>query len=581
MRTTEWVLIDTETSGLRQPIHCIELAAQRMKGTTRDGPAFRALLNHEVDIDPQAEAVHGYSRSFLHANGRNPTDVHRDFNAYAGTRPVVAYNLSFDWGRVLEPELRRLGMSPAYIPGFCALTLARRCVHESSSHKLDALRSVFFPTHSGRSHHALDDVEITNRLIVEVIWPRLERAGIKSFSAVAAFSRQTPVRECVERILNPAPTTTPLATAVQNPESELFGIIEGMLADEQIVDAEVWSLKHWLDTHPQHQSELATRSRRLLETAFADGQLSSWELDDIKLQLGRLIGSECQQGGTNSAAAISSPEIKNEKRRRLSLTKRQLEEEVGAALLALLERIVADGNLSNEEIKDLTNWLLQNQGKDLPAIEHLIDVVKDILADGKVTDSERVDLFLGIEKVLPVTERRAAKSAREDAEARSILDRPPRIGRDELKAMAEEPTPLAHEKSWRADAMTEAQTAFIRSLGGTIHANASKGEASQVIDTLLGKKPITSRQQMVMRFWARERQAGEGPREISEWMDQFYQEDGDRKLAWELFKNESEDNGLQGDPSRVPRGVGMEYLGRIKRGGEGRSSFPIAATDIG
>jgi DNA polymerase III epsilon subunit-like protein len=566
MRTTEWVLIDTETSGLRQPIHCIELAAQRMKGTTRDGPAFRALLNHEVDIDPQAEAVHGYSRSFLRANGRNPIEVHREFNAYAGTRPVVAYNLSFDWGRVLEPELKRLGMSPAYSPGFCALTLARRCVHESSSHKLDALRGVFFPTHTGRSHHALDDVEITNRLILEVIWPRLERAGIHSFSGVAAFSRQTPVRECIERILNPAPTTTAFATSVQDPESELFSIIEGMLADEQIVDAEVWSLKHWLDAHAQHQSELAARSRRLLDKAFADGQLSSWELDDIRLQLRRLIAVESRPERTGFTPAISGPESKNEKKRRLSLTKRQLDEEVGAALLALLERIVADGSLSDEEIKDLTDWLLQNQGGDLPAIEHLIDVVKDIVADGKITDSERVDLFLGIEKVLPVTERRVAKAAREDAEARAIVNRQPKIGRDELKEMIEEPRAPAHERSWRGDPMTEAQNAFIRSLGGSIRANASKGEASQLIDTLLGNKPITSRQQMVMRFWARERQPGEGPREISEWMDQFYQEDGDRKVAWELFKNES-DNGLQGDPSRVPLGVGPEYLRRIKLGG--------------
>src|SRR5687768_17138956 len=112
MRTTEWVLLDTETSGLSQPIYCVEVAAQRMKGISPDGPPFRALLNHDVNIEPQAEALHGYSRRFLRSNGRNPADAHRDLNSYTGSRPIVSYNLSFDWARVLEPESRRLAIEP-------------------------------------------------------------------------------------------------------------------------------------------------------------------------------------------------------------------------------------------------------------------------------------------------------------------------------------------------------------------------------------------------------------------------------------------------------------------------------------
>jgi hypothetical protein len=118
---------------------------------------------------------------------------------------------------------------------------------------------------------------------------------------------------------------------------------------------------------------------------------------------------------------------------------------------------------------------------------------------------------------------------------------------------------------WRNDAMTDRQRDYIFALGGSIHAGATKGEASDAIEALLGQRPPTSRQQMVLRFWGRSREAGEGPGEISDWQDRFYSEDPDRKHAWELFKEESNDDGRQGDPNRVPFGVGPEYLARIKR----------------
>lgn len=88
-----------------------------------------------------------------------------------------------------------------------------------------------------------------------------------------------------------------------------------------------------------------------------------------------------------------------EKRRRLSLTKSQLQDKQGAALLALLTDIVADGHIEDDEIHRLADWLIQNQGSDLPAIGYLIDVAKEIIADGIISDSERLDLYLGIEKV--------------------------------------------------------------------------------------------------------------------------------------------------------------------------------------
>jgi hypothetical protein len=257
------------------------------------------------------------------------------------------------------------------------------------------------------------------------------------------------------------------------------------------------------------------------------------------------------------------------KSRRLSLTKKQLQQESGEALLSLLTEIVSDGKISEDEVRRLHDWTKNAQESDMPAVGFLRDAIEAAVADGSLSDADRLDIHLAIERVLPVTNRTLSKETRENAEAAALP--PPKITREDLQKLKVEPEVVEtapRRLSWRDDAVTKPQRDFLKSLGGVITPGMTKGEASDLIEVLLGNKPITPRQQMVMRFWGRERQPGEGPREISEWMDSFYSENPDRKKAWTLFKDECEDDGLQGDPMRVPFGTGPRYLERIQRGGE-------------
>lgn len=287
MNSTQWLLIDTETSGLRNPVYCVEIAAQMMKGLEPSGPAFHALLNHDVDIDPAAEALHGYSRQFLRGNGINPVEAHEKFRCYAGNLPIVSFNLSFDLGRVLEPESARLSIPAAGSPGFCALTLARRCLFEADSHRLDFLCSMYLPDEPAPRHRAVDDVKVTLRLFREVIWPRLERAGLVRFEEIAEFSRTTPVACCVERIRGAALVSQkkgrcPASLVSTDAASELFGLLRGILADNKLVDAELWTLRHWLDSHLECQSDAVKRIRELTNNALADGLVTPRELRLLK-----------------------------------------------------------------------------------------------------------------------------------------------------------------------------------------------------------------------------------------------------------------------------------------------------------
>ena len=143
MRDETWVVVDTETSGLDYPIYAVEIAAQRMKGWQPDGEPFHMLLNHDVPIEPDAQALHGYSREYLRQHGKPPLLVHEAFHEYTGTAPIVAYNLSFDFDRVLVRETQRLKTPQTGTRGFCALCLARRLITETPNLRLDTLKQHF------------------------------------------------------------------------------------------------------------------------------------------------------------------------------------------------------------------------------------------------------------------------------------------------------------------------------------------------------------------------------------------------------------------------------------------------------
>ncbi len=199
MQDESWLVVDTETNGVMTPVHAGEIAAQRMRGWRREGAPFSILLNHDVPIDPGAEAVHGYSRAYLRRHGAHPLEAHAAFYEYAGALPMVAYNLSFDWNRVLAPEYVRLGVPTAGRRGFCALTLTRRVVREVGNYRLETLKR-HFALNGERSHRGRSDVETTVALLERIVSPPLSRSGILGFENVAAFARRCPVAACLAHI---------------------------------------------------------------------------------------------------------------------------------------------------------------------------------------------------------------------------------------------------------------------------------------------------------------------------------------------------------------------------------------------
>ena len=142
MKQKDWILLDTETTGLSSPIFVVELAAQRMCGWQPEGKPFRKLLNQNADIPAEASRVHGYTREILERDGEPAHQVYREFAEYVGGLPLVAFSLEYDLDEVLQPEWKRLGIGAIGSRGFCALRLAQRLLDPvpAGNCKLQTLR---------------------------------------------------------------------------------------------------------------------------------------------------------------------------------------------------------------------------------------------------------------------------------------------------------------------------------------------------------------------------------------------------------------------------------------------------------
>jgi DNA polymerase III epsilon subunit-like protein len=258
-----WILLDLEVSGMKRPLSIVEIAAQRMRGYQPDGTRFRVLLNHGTPIPPEGQALHGYTEDDLRQHGQDPRLAHGLLRDYIQARPVVVFNLPMKWDRALIPELARLGLPPAGTRGFCALTLARRALPETSSFALSSLNK-HYKLVDGDLRGAVPDVEAVVRLFETWFGPRLTAASIVGFEAVSAFSRQTPPAKCRERIAaavqdQALPRVSPTIALPPSPAAtlkEFNELVREIMADGVMTTAEFLIVMDWLrdcphtDVHP-------------------------------------------------------------------------------------------------------------------------------------------------------------------------------------------------------------------------------------------------------------------------------------------------------------------------------------------
>lgn len=362
MHKEHWLVVDTETDGLAQPIHAVEIAAQRMCGWEPEGKPFQILLDHDVPIDPAAEAVHGYSREYLRKHGADPIEAHNLFHEYAQDLPIVAYNLSFDWDRVLLPEYSRLRLPTAGSKGFCALTLSRRTIPESPNYKLETLKQ-FFSISTGRSHRGRNDVETLVRLMTDIIKPRLINGGIEGFAAIQKFSHQTPVASCLEMIRNAVP---------QNPEWYVL--------QEDLSHAGPFTVAYI-------KSALGDRSF----FAWREG-MAQWVSSE---ELPEFASLTPKKRAPRPKKAAPLPPARKQRDPVAQAIKQEI-----AELTGICKGIMSDGVITADEFILLRNWLISCPHPNIYPMNVIADLVEKIAEDGIFTTQEHDELMAFLEEKL-------------------------------------------------------------------------------------------------------------------------------------------------------------------------------------
>jgi hypothetical protein len=233
---------------------------------------------------------------------------------------------------------------------------------------------------------------------------------------------------------------------------------------------------------------------------------------------------------------------------RVSLTSKQLSNQLGKQLLHLLCTVTQDGELSLGEIEQLRSMLKATEADiDVPAIPWLRELIEACLADGKVTREERLELLMAFERVLPMEERILAKSRRRNASAH------------------DEAAPEARSSRWEDDPASDRQIAYLGALGIDVEEGLTKGRASELITACVdqGSTTVSNRQMMVLRFWDRVDIAKGGRGAVSDWMDSWYAQDPRHLDAWTKWKIDNGDQGKQDDPAKVPIGAGYQILAKM------------------
>jgi hypothetical protein len=190
-----------------------------------------------VRFQPRRRGFTGYTREILERDGSPPEEVYRDFAAYAGSLPVVAYNLEYDWDKVLLPEWERLGISQIGVPGFCALKLAQRLLDPvpAGNCKSQTLRQYYRLPENG-AHTALGDVRTVVDLMQQMLRPLAEKRGLDTWEKIVNFTKDE-----------------------WFPSRLTFGKFKGRLYQEAREDAELRSWLEWLAESTNDRSSVMGR----------------------------------------------------------------------------------------------------------------------------------------------------------------------------------------------------------------------------------------------------------------------------------------------------------------------------------
>jgi DNA polymerase III epsilon subunit family exonuclease len=156
----EFVVFDTETTGMPPGARLVEIAGLKVRGH-HVVDRFESLIHPECPIPPAVIRIHGIEDQAV-ADAPKAEKVVPEFLAWAGKAPLIGHNVQFD-ATMLACESARFGFSLPDNRTYCTLKASRRLL-KRKSHALQSLvTELGLP--AAEHHRALADAEHTLNLM--------------------------------------------------------------------------------------------------------------------------------------------------------------------------------------------------------------------------------------------------------------------------------------------------------------------------------------------------------------------------------------------------------------------------------
>lgn len=159
----EFVVFDTETTGMPPGARLVELGALKVRGH-HVVDRFERLVYPECPIPPSVIRIHGIDDRMVQ---ESPTaeDVVPEFLKWMGKAPLVGHNVRFD-AAVLASEAARYGFGLPDNALLCTLLASRKLLKRRSHALQNLVEELGLPT--ATHHRALADAEHTLNLMLKL-----------------------------------------------------------------------------------------------------------------------------------------------------------------------------------------------------------------------------------------------------------------------------------------------------------------------------------------------------------------------------------------------------------------------------
>ena len=136
----QYVVVDLETTGLTAArCDIIEIGAILVDREASTEHFFQTLVLPTKRIPPHITQINGITQAMVNRSGLPVDRAMREFLAFAGDLPLIAYNASFDMGFLgVAAERCNLAVRNQYT---CAMKMARRAWPTLENHKLGTVSS--------------------------------------------------------------------------------------------------------------------------------------------------------------------------------------------------------------------------------------------------------------------------------------------------------------------------------------------------------------------------------------------------------------------------------------------------------